>query len=563
MLRSSLFFFIFFVFSFCCLAQENEMSYLNGFIEQNKVKTNEKDLTQAFRIALKKQKTTIRKTTIEIAYAILLADLHFKKVDQLNSKSDLLYKEAISKSEKINTDLSIWTNTNYGFYLYSNNLYKDALPYFLAASKLIELSNSKFTLQTTDVFKKNAFYFGTIQDYTKEATYLKKALRVTDESSSDYGTLLNSLGKNYANNGNNQLAKKYYNETLRISKINNDEVRYAKALGDLANLFEQNKNWEKAEEYLLRDIAISKEHNSQRNTMFAQIQLGNLYYKKNNYEQALKFLDPAENYANSKTNLKGFEEQIAKLKLAIAIKQKDDKTELEQRRKLDTLSVLVSKTQGEQVINSINLETEKENIKLRLAAEKLNTEKQLLIRKIGLMISLVLLAITILLFIVYRRKVQQQQVDFDQKILSFQIDKINSKTQLDQSNNSLSDYKAFLIEKNKEIKALEEAIFKKENSNESVRDQENYKKSLLSHLLTEDNWLLFKSEFTIEQNEFYKNTLEKYPTLTESNLRLIMLIKMGLTNLNIANLLGVTTDAVKKAKQRIKKKHENILNELE
>ena len=84
------------------------MSYLNGFIEQNKVKTNEKDLTQAFRIALKKQKTTIRKTTIEIAYAILLADLHFKKVDQLNSKSDLLYKEAISKSEKINTDLSIW-----------------------------------------------------------------------------------------------------------------------------------------------------------------------------------------------------------------------------------------------------------------------------------------------------------------------------------------------------------------------------------------------------------------------------------------------------------------------
>ena len=291
--------------------------------------------------------------------------------------------------------------------------------------------------------------------------------------------------------------------------------------------------------------------------------MGNLYYKKNNYEQALKFLDPAENYANSKTNLKGFEEQIAKLKLAIAIKQKDDKTELEQRRKLDTLSVLVSKTQGEQVINSINLETEKENIKLKLAAEKLNTEKQLLIRKIGLMISLVLLAITILLFIVYRRKVQQQQVDFDQKILSFQIDKINSKTQLDESNNSLSDYKAFLIEKNKEIKALEEAIFKKENSNESIHDQENYKKSLLSHLLTEDNWLLFKSEFTIEQNEFYKNTIEKYPTLTESNLRLIMLIKMGLTNLNIANLLGVTTDAVKKAKQRIKKKHENILNELE
>ncbi len=90
------------------------------------------------------------------------------------------------------------------------------------------------------------------------------------------------------------------------------------------------RNWEKAEEYLLKDISISKQHNSQRNTMFAQIQLGNLYYKKNNLDKALAVLNPAEKYAQSKSNLKGFEEQIAKLKLAIAIKQNDDKTELEQ-----------------------------------------------------------------------------------------------------------------------------------------------------------------------------------------------------------------------------------------
>lgn len=561
--RNRLFFFVFFIFSFCCFGQQSDLTYLNNLIEQNKTKTDEILLDKTFKNELKKQKTDIEKINIEIVHATLLAELYFKKVEVLNPKSEALFKEAILKSLENNTELTIWTNTQYGFYLYTNSLYKDALPHFLTASRLIDKSVANLTIQPTDVLKKNAYYFGSIEDYKIEANYLKKALKITAETSSDYAAILNNIGRNYANTGNNEEAKKYYNETLRISKINNDEIRYAKALGDLASLFDKNKKWEKAEEYLLQDIAISKEHNGERNTMFAQIQLGNLYYKKNKYEKALEVLKPAEDYAKSKSNLKGFEEQIAKLKLAIAIQQNDDKTELQQRRKLDTLSLYVSQTEGEQVINKINLETEKENIKLQLVAEKQKAEKQLLIRQIELTLSLVLLTITILLLIVYRRKVKQQQVDFDQKILSFEIDKIDFESQLDKSNNSLTDYKTFLIEKNNQIKNLEEEIFKKNSSNEANVQKENYKKVLLSHLLTEDNWQLFKNEFIKEQKEFYENTIKKYPTLTESNLRLIILVKMGLTNLNIANLLGVTIEAVKKAKQRIKKKHEDILRELD
>ena len=411
MFKNNLSFFICFIVSFCCFGQQGELVYLNTLIEQNKSITDEKKLEKVFLKELKKQKTSSEKTNIEIIYATLLADLFHKKVEVLNPKSYSLYKEAVSKSLRSHTDLAIWTNTQYGFYLYSHSLYKDALPYFLNASKLIDKSKHNLAIQHSDILKKNSFFFGIIEDYKKEAIYIKKGLKNVDKKSFDYGTLLNTLGRNYANTGNNILAEKYYNETLRVSKVNNDEVRYAKALGDLASLFEQDKNWKKAEEYLLKDIEISKENNGERNTMFAQIQLGNLYFKKSDYPKALEFLNPAEKYAKSKTNLKGFEEEIAKLKLAIAIKQNDDKTELQQRRKLDTLSLYVSKTDGEQVVNKINLETQKENIRLQSVAEKQKIEKQLLIRKIGLMISLVLLTITILLFIVYRRKVNQQKLN--------------------------------------------------------------------------------------------------------------------------------------------------------
>lgn len=400
----------FFFFSFCCVAQQNELTYLNNLIEQNKTIIDELVLEKAFQKELQKEKSSTTKLKVEIIHATLLADLYYKKVEVLNPKSEALFKEAILKSVNDANELAIWTNTQYGFYLYTNSFYRDALPHFLTASRLINKSVPTITIQPADVLKKNAFFFGSIEDYDTEAIYLKRALKFTNQKSTDYGTILNSIGRNYANTGNIEAAEKHYNETLRISKINNDEIRYAKALGDLATLFDKNKNWEKAEEYLLKDIAISKEHNGERNTMFAQIQLGNLYYKKNQYEKALQVLNPAEDYAKSKSNLKGFEEQIAKLKLAIAIRQNDDKTELQQRRKLDTLSLFVSQTEGEQVINKINLETEKENIKLQLASEKQKVEKQLLVKKIVIIISFILFAITLLLLIEYKRRSKQHKI---------------------------------------------------------------------------------------------------------------------------------------------------------
>ena len=49
-----------------------------------------------------------------------------------------------------------------------------------------------------------------------------------------------------------------------------------------------------------------------------------------------------------------------------------------------------------------------------------------------------------------------------------------------------------------------------------------------------------------------------FPNLTDSNLRIIFLQKLGLNNVETAQILGITTDAVKKAKQRLKKKYDNF-----
>ncbi len=56
--------------------------------------------------------------------------------------------------------------------------------------------------------------------------------------------------------------------------------------------------------------------------------------------------------------------------------------------------------------------------------------------------------------------------------------------------------------------------------------------------------------------------MSDFSDLTESNLRIITLLKLELSNQEISSLLGITIDAVKKSKQRLRKKFGEQYEEL-
>ena len=96
-------------------------------------------------------------------------------------------------------------------------------------------------------------------------------------------------------------------------------------------------------------------------------------------------------------------------------------------------------------------------------------------------------------------------------------------------------------------------------SSSSFNLEKNHRslKSLLeSHLMTDDNWFTFKNAFIREDYPTYKNLLEQFPGITESALRIELIQALGLNNAETARILGITVDAVKKSKQRLRKKSE-------
>ncbi|HEY0769021.1 MAG TPA: hypothetical protein VGD31_01715, partial [Sphingobacteriaceae bacterium] len=71
---------------------------------------------------------------------------------------------------------------------------------------------------------------------------------------------------------------------------------------------------------------------------------------------------------------------------------------------------------------------------------------------------------------------------------------------------------------------------------------------------TEENWIEFRKLFDKVHAGYIYRIKSKYVNLTETDIRLITLMKLQLNYREMANMLGVTTEAVRKARQRLRKK---------
>jgi DNA-binding CsgD family transcriptional regulator len=75
-----------------------------------------------------------------------------------------------------------------------------------------------------------------------------------------------------------------------------------------------------------------------------------------------------------------------------------------------------------------------------------------------------------------------------------------------------------------------------------------------AHIMTDDTWNEFKKLFTKVHGSFFTRLRGGYPYLTDTDMRLLSLVKLGLNNREMANMLGITVEGIKKSKQRLRKK---------
>lgn len=106
------------------------------------------------------------------------------------------------------------------------------------------------------------------------------------------------------------------------------------------------------------------------------------------------------------------------------------------------------------------------------------------------------------------------------------------------------------IEKQQQEELL--AALEKVDSDEGLRQKIN--KLLVSRHTQSNGWDHFKTVFEEVHPDFFKRVQQEYPALGINDLRQLAFIKMNLKAKEIALLTGVSLDAVKKARTRLKQK---------
>jgi tetratricopeptide (TPR) repeat protein/DNA-binding CsgD family transcriptional regulator len=184
--------------------------------------------------------------------------------------------------------------------------------------------------------------------------------------------------------------------------------------------------------------------------------------------------------------------------------------------------------------------------------KKLEAEAALSVKRRNYVLIVLVLS-GLVLFNLYRRrqlsnKKKLQLYDSREQLLH------DEKVRTEEQFNSYLDQ---LLEKNKVIEEFEKQIERMKaqpNSIEQEQSIETLEKLKQTTIITEDDWLRFRSLFEKVHKGFFVRLKEKYPDITPAETRLLALAKLNISNTQMAGMLGISKDSIRMTGYRFMKK---------
>ncbi len=175
--------------------------------------------------------------------------------------------------------------------------------------------------------------------------------------------------------------------------------------------------------------------------------------------------------------------------------------------------------------------------------------------------------LTILLFIAlngfYKRYYKRQQElaldrtkkDMELKALEsekqiVELNNANLKQDIDSRNRELAVSTMNMINKNKTLNAIKNALLK----TEKVEDINAIVKLVDKTIEDEEDWNFFEEAFNHADKDFFRKVKEQHPSLTANDLKLCVYLRLNMSSKEIAPLLNISSRSVEIKRYRLRKK---------
>lgn len=451
-------------------------------------------------LEIKKHLHSLKETKYyNVVYDAILADEYSNTSNVINKKSDFHYLRSIENAILLKEpEITIWAQLNYLSYLYHYRDYAEMTPLLLKVINEIKQVPSDKIILPGQSFKKIGWIMQTLGDYDASYYYLNLSLKHTPKNSKQYNTILYSIGINYLNTSDLTKAESYFLQSASLAHKMQDKIRYAKAIGELAILKHKRGDSKTAISLLKKDILISKTEKNDQNTMYALIQLATIYIAEKDFINAENALNDAQNIAKTRSYLEKSELQIIQLKLKILQQQNRTDNELYLRRRMIVLEDSLQNKDGEIAINKANWLIQKEKFEQNLKKTNAKYHKETSLKNLYAAIIILVFAVLFIVFFSSRKHLKKRKLEYNQKVSSFNLEKIKTEKKLSDVNESLTIQTQYLKGKNNQIENLKAEIEKiKESVSKESSEKENGNLNLFleSHLMTENNWKNFKKNF--------------------------------------------------------------------
>ncbi|WP_424964011.1 tetratricopeptide repeat protein [Ekhidna sp.] len=392
-----------------------------------------------------------------------------------------------------------------------------ATKYYFEALKMFEAINAENRKATT--YTKLATVF--IDEGKLEAAYdfLDRSGTIHVKANFLYGQaeILNRYGMLYSKTGSYDSAIHYFEKSIEIGKKINDIDGIAKSHSEMADVYLRKGSIEKAEAILVRGLEYARKTNSHKWLKEIYKGLHLTARKKGNLSRSIDYYD---RYIQEKDSILNEQtlNNITRLETELAI--------TEQKRQIEA-------KEGEIII----LEQEAEIQKTRF---------------IILVILVIAIVIVGILIVRNRQLAAQRKAEKAEK----EADRV--KHELEFKNRELVSYTVNFLQKNQLFEELTELItdLKKRSPNDMRKDLISMERTVNKHLQVDKDWEDFKLRFENLHTGFFDSLLEHQPSLTGNDLKLCALIKMNFSIKETADMMGISTESVKTARYRLKKKLE-------
>jgi len=196
----------------------------------------------------------------------------------------------------------------------------------------------------------------------------------------------------------------------------------------------------------------------------------------------------------------------------------------------------------------------------RFNIQKLNREKRTTLLWRNFTIAFIILVAVLAVLVVNRRllkeKIKRNKVEQEKMLLAQNIEAATAQIQL---------FTANLLEKSHLIEQLQAQMLGQ--NQDSLKDQEAIQANLGGlTILTEKDWQEFKMLFEKAYPGFFSSLTERFTGITIAEQRMAALIHLALTTHQMASILGISTDSVRKSRQRLRQRfkvsNDTQLNEM-